>query len=82
MEKRILPGGFPVQTLTVKEAQYVFYRAGVDISREYIKEALKQGVFPFGFAVKLTEHKYVIFRKALGDYIKEMTGQDAIFFPE
>jgi hypothetical protein len=80
MAERILDGGFPDQTLTVQEAQYVLYRAGVDISRDYIKEGLKQGLFPFGFAVKLKEYKYVVFRKALADYIMTMTGQKAIFY--
>lgn len=78
-EARILPGGFADQTLTVQEAQYVLYRAGVDISREYIQMGLQQGLFPFGFAVQKTHYKYVIFRKALGDYIRNMTGQEPHF---
>lgn len=79
MTGRMLDGGFPDQTLTVEEAQYVLYRSGVNISREYIQAGLQQGLFPFGFAVQMTHYKYIIFRKALADYIFNMTGQAAVF---
>lgn len=79
MSERILDGGFPDQTLTVQEAQYVLYRAGVDISREYIQAGLQQGIFPFGLAICKTHYKYIIYKKKLAEYIKDMTGQEAVF---
>lgn len=66
-------------TLTVEEAQNVLYRAGVDISREYIQEGLREGKFPFGIALQMTHYKYIIFKKKLADYIREYTGQEAVF---
>ena len=77
MSERVLPGGFPDQTLTLQEAQYVLYRAGLNISREYIQEGLKQGLFPFGVAICMTHYKYIIYKKKLAEFIKDVTGNDA-----
>ena len=74
VEAKVLPGGIVAQTLTVEQAKNVLYRAGIDISREHIQQGLRDGPFPFGFAVRMTEYKYFIFRKKLADYIRDMTG--------
>ena len=76
---KTLPGGIPVQTLTVEEAQGVLYRAGVEISREYIQEGLREGLFPFGMAIQMNHYKYIIFKKKLADFIREYTGLEAVF---
>lgn len=62
-----------VKTLTLNEAIEVFRNAGVAMSVEAFQKALIEGKFEFAVAIKLNQWKYIIYEKALLDYLRKFS---------
>ncbi|MCK9477961.1 MAG: hypothetical protein M0R40_00480 [Firmicutes bacterium] len=59
----------PLETITVAEAADV-----MNIYPRLLRYGLQQGRFPFGFAVKLKNWSYVIYKDKFYEWVEEKVG--------
>mgnify|MGYP003312019682 FL=1 len=49
-------------TMSVQEALDVFRKYGIQMGQPKLQEGLRQGIFPFGFAIELEHWTFTIWR--------------------
>lgn len=62
-----------IPTITPEKAVERLRGLGMTIGVETMREGLKSGVFPFGFAIRNRDCRYYIFEKLFDEWIKERT---------
>lgn len=61
--------------VSVEEAAQMMRAAGFEIGSAFLMEGIKQGVFPFAFAIVGKQYRYYISRRKLTAYLKEWCGR-------
>ena len=52
-------------TMTVQDALQLFRKYGIQMGQEKLQEGLKQGIYPFGDAMEMTQWTFTIWRLSL-----------------